>query len=313
MATLRPVESLSASAVPARLRGLAISPRTFRLVALANVVWLFVIVASGAAVRLTDSGLGCLDWPGCSAGSFVPKDGFHAFVEFSNRIVSGVAVFVTLGTWVAALLTRSARPWVRWVTGAAFLGTLAEAPLGKITVDHNLNPWLVGTHLLLAIVVLGLGVLVVLEAWSLRGDSVPRWVRGGGLLIALAAAALIVTGVFATAAGPHSGSVAVPRIGSFKPAIWLHVRATAVFGIAFALLLAWLLVRRVWQLRPALLVLGVLAAQMAVGELQYRWTPALPWWLVLVHVTLSAALWSATVACVALLWRPGRIARTTMR
>src|SRR5262249_32467231 len=193
-----------------RLRGLTISPRTFRLVALANVIWLFVIVASGAAVRLTDSGLGCLDWPGCSAGSFVPKDGFHAFVEFSNRIVSRVAVFITLGTWIAALLTRSARPWVRWVTGTAFAGTLAEAPLGKITVDHNLNPWLVGTHFLLAVVVLALGVLVVLEAWSLRGDSVPRWVRAGGLLIALAAAGLVVTRVFPPAARPPSRRVPVP-------------------------------------------------------------------------------------------------------
>jgi len=76
-----------------RLRGFTVSARAFRRVALANVLWLFVIVASGASVRLTDSGLGCLNWPGCTAGSFVPKNGFHSFVEFSNRIVSGVAVF----------------------------------------------------------------------------------------------------------------------------------------------------------------------------------------------------------------------------
>src|SRR3954452_1526611 len=190
-----------------RLRGFTISAGTFRRVALANVLWLFVIVASGAAVRLTDSGLGCLDWPGCTAGSFVPKDGFHAFVEFSNRIVSGVAVFVTLGALIAAVLTRGAPRWVRWVTGAAFVGTVAEAPLGKITVDHNLNPWLVGTHFMLAIVVLGLGVLVLLEAWNVHGEAVREWVRAGAILVALAAAALVVTGVFATAAGPHSGSV----------------------------------------------------------------------------------------------------------
>jgi cytochrome c oxidase assembly protein subunit 15 len=306
------VESSPASAAPSRLRGLTVSPRAFRLAAAANVAWLFVIVASGASVRLTDSGLGCLDWPGCSAGAFVPKDGFHSFVEFSNRIVSGVAVFVTLGTWLAALLARSARPWVRWVAGAAFAGTAAEAPLGKITVDHNLNPWLVGTHFVLAIGVLALGVLVLLEAYGVRGDAVPGWVRSTGLLIGAAAAVLVVTGVFATAAGPHSGSVAVPRIWSFESAVWLHVRATAVFGISLALLLAWLVWRRVAQLRPALVVIAVLAAQMAVGEIQYR--TKLPWWLVLVHVTLSAALWAATVALVALLWRPaGRTSAITMR
>ncbi|HEY2220389.1 MAG TPA: COX15/CtaA family protein [Gaiellaceae bacterium] len=291
-----------------RLRGFTISAGTFRRVALANVLWLLVIVASGASVRLTDSGLGCLDWPGCSAGAFVPKDGFHSFVEFSNRIVSGVAVFLTLATWVAALLTRSLRPWVRWVTGAAFAGTAAEAPLGKITVDHNLNPWLVGTHFLLALAVLALGVLVVLEAWSLRGDRVPVWIGAVGLLIGAACAVLVVTGTFVTAAGPHSGSVAVPRVGSFKPAVWLHVRATAVFGISFALLLVWIAWKRVYQVRAALLVIVVLATQMAVGEIQYR--TKLPWWLVLVHVTLAAALWAATTMFVALLWRP-RASRMT--
>jgi cytochrome c oxidase assembly protein subunit 15 len=292
-----------------RLRGLAVSAQTFRRVALANVVWLFVIVASGASVRLTGSGLGCRDWPGCSAGAFVPTNGFHSYVEFSNRIVSGIAVFITLATWVVALLTPSARRWVRWVAGLAFAGAAAEAPLGKITVDHNLNPWLVGTHFLLALFVLMLGVLVLVEAYGLRGEAVPLRVRQLGLLVGVACAALLVTGTLATAAGPHSGSVAVPRIGSFKPAVWLHVRATAAFGISFAVLLAWLVWRRSRHVRAALVVLGLLAAQMTVGELQYRWHPALPWWLVLVHVTLSAAVWASAVALIALLWRPWRESR----
>jgi cytochrome c oxidase assembly protein subunit 15 len=295
------VRAVVASSLP-RLRGLTVSWRTFRLLALANVVWLFVIVASGASVRLTGSGLGCLEWPGCEAGSFVPTNGFHAFVEFSNRLVSGVAVFVTLATWLGALLTRSAPRWLRWVAAAAFVGTLAEAPLGKITVDHNLNPWLVGTHFLLALAVLFLGVLVLLEAWGLRGEPVPGYVRRLGVVVAIACAALLVTGTLATAAGPHSGSVAVPRIGSFKPAVWLHVRATAVFGISFAVLLVWLAWRRLRHLQLGLVVIGLLAAQMVVGEIQYR--TKLPWWLVLVHVTLAAAVWAATAVFVALLWRP---------
>jgi heme a synthase len=290
-----------ASSLP-RLRGFTLSARTFRGFALANVLWLFVIVASGASVRLTDSGLGCLDWPGCSAGAFVPKNGFHSYVEFSNRIVSGVAVFLTLVTWIVALLTRSARPWVRWVAGAAFIGTAAEAPLGKITVDHNLNPWLVGTHFLLAIVVLGVGVLVLLEAWSVRSDTAPLWMRRIGLVLAAACAVLVVTGTVASAAGPHSGSVAVPRVWRFEPAVWLHVRATAVFAVSFVLLLTWAARRSLHQVRAGLVVAGVLAAQMLVGEIQYR--NHLPWWLVLIHVTLAAGLWAATMVFVALLWRP---------
>jgi cytochrome c oxidase assembly protein subunit 15 len=155
---------------------------------------------------------------------------------------------------------------------------------------------------LLSIVVLGLGVLVALEAWGLRSDAAPPWVRRVGLLVGASCAVLVVTGTMATAAGPHSGSIAVPRVWSFRPAVWLHVRATAVFGISFALLLVWLWRRHLRQLRPALLVLGVLAVQMAVGEIQYR--TKLPWWLVLVHVTVAATVWTAVTSFVYSLWRP---------
>jgi heme A synthase len=86
--------------------------------------------------------------------------------------------------------------------------------------------------------------------------------------------------------------------------VWLHVRATAVFGLAFLALVVWLARRRdrhprLW--RAALVVLGLLLIQMAVGEWQYR--NALPWEVVLVHVALAGAVWAAAVAFVALLWR----------
>jgi heme a synthase len=288
-----------------RLRGFTVSARTFRRVALANVLWLFVIVSSGATVRLTGSGLGCEHWPGCNAGTRIFPTGYHSYVEFSNRVISGVAVFVALATWLLAIATPTLVRWVRWAAGFAFAGTLGEAPLGAVTVKYHLNPWLVGSHFLLSLAVLALGMLVLLEAWGLHGDRVPVWVRGAGLVVGAACIVLVVTGTLATAAGPHSGSVAVPRVWSFRPAVWLHVRATAVFGISFALLLTWLALhrlRQLRQLRAALLVICVLAAQMAVGEIQYR--TKLPWWLVLTHVTLAAALWAATTVFVALLWRP---------
>jgi cytochrome c oxidase assembly protein subunit 15 len=285
-----------------RLRGLRLPAAAFRRIALGNVVMLFVIVTSGAFVRLTGSGLGCEHWPGCNAGTQIFPTTYHSYVEFSNRVISGVAVLATLATWLVAWLTPSLRSWVRWVAFGAFAGTLAEAPLGAITVKYHLNPWLVGTHFLLSLVVLALAVLAALEAWELRGDTVPPWVRRVGLVVAAAAAVLVVTGTFATAAGPHSGSVAVPRVWSFRPAVWLHVRATAVFGISFLLLTVWLALNRRRQLGAAFLVLGVLAVQMTVGEVQYR--TKLPWWLVLTHVSLAAALWASVACFVALLWRP---------
>jgi len=284
-----------------RPRSLAISARTFRRLALANALMLIVVVATGTTVRLTGSGLGCEHWPGCQPGDPLPTQGFHSVIEFSNRIIAGITIIVTLATFLASLLTATPA-WVRWLAAATFLGTAAQAPLGAITVYYDLNPWLVGTHFLLSLLVLTLAVLVAIEAYGLRGELVPGRIRQLGLVAAASGGALVVTGMLATAAGPHSGSVAVPRIGSFQPAIWLHVRATAVFAISFALLAVWVVVKRSRHLPAALIVLGLLAVQMAVGEIQYR--TKLPWWLVLVHVTLSAAVWAAMTAFVALLWRP---------
>jgi heme A synthase len=93
----------------------------------------------------------------------------------------------------------------------------------------------------------------------------------------------------------------VRRLGSFDTAIWLHVRATAVFGITFLAVLVWAWRTKGWVLRGALAVLGALVAQGIVGDIQYR--THLPWWLVLVHVTLAGVVWACAVGFVASLWR----------
>jgi cytochrome c oxidase assembly protein subunit 15 len=288
-----------------RLRGFALSARAFRRIALANAVMLLVIVASGATVRLTASGLGCPKWPGCEGATKLPARDHYQQIEFSNRIVSGVTILLALATWLASRWTPSMPRWARRTALATFLGALAQAPLGAITVYFDLHPLLVLSHFLLSIVLLMLGVLVALEAWRVRGEPLPLRLRQLGLLVGLACAALVVSGTFATAAGAFPGSFddkPIRRLGSFYPAMWVHVRATAVFGIAFAVLVVWLARRRSRHLLFALPVLAVLGAQMAVGEIQYRID--MLWWIVLVHVTLAASLWAATVAFVATLWRP---------
>jgi cytochrome c oxidase assembly protein subunit 15 len=294
-----------------RLRGRAISVRAFRRVALANALMLLVIVSSGATVRLTASGLGCPKWPGCEGATKLPARDHYQQIEFSNRIVSGITILLTLTTWLLSRWTPSLPRWGRRVALATFLGAFAQAPLGAITVYFDLNPWLVLSHFLLSVTLLMLGVIVALEAWDVRGEALPARLRRLGLVVGMSCAALVVTGTFATAAGRFPGSFdekPIQRLGSFHPAMWLHVRATAVFGISFALLLGWLALRRSRHLRFALPVLAVLAAQMAVGEYQYR--VDMSWWIVLIHVTIAVTLWAATVAFVALLWRPRDHART---
>jgi cytochrome c oxidase assembly protein subunit 15 len=201
------------------------------------------------------------------------------------------------GAWLAGL-SRS----IRLVAVVIFVGTLAQAPLGAITIHYHLNPWLVISHFLLSIVVLTLAVGLAVEVRPRSLDRVPSWLEAGGVLVWVSLGVLLVSGTLATAAGPHPGSTVVRRLWSFYPAVYWHVRATAVFGVSFAVLLATLAWRHSRHLRGALLVLALLAVQMTIGEIQYR--SGLPWWLVLVHVTVATTLWATATAVVYALWRP---------
>jgi cytochrome c oxidase assembly protein subunit 15 len=281
----------------ARLRGLSLSPAGIRRLVVANAVALVLIVATGATVRLTGSGLGCEHWPGCEPHHFEPR-AYHSYVEFGNRVVAFLTILTTLVTWILARGHRR-------LAAVIFAGTLAQAPLGALTVHYHLNPWWVLSHFLLSIVVLTLAVVLVARTRPRERSTMPAWVPWAGLVVGLAACVLVFSGVLATASGPHPGSTVVRRLWSFQPAIYWHVRATAVFGVSFALVLAYLVRERAPQVRGALVLLGLLAVQMTIGEVQYR--THLPWWLVLMHVTVAATVWSAVTAFVFSLWRPRRM------
>jgi cytochrome c oxidase assembly protein subunit 15 len=295
--------STVASALP-RARGVY----TFQRLAWWTVGWLLLIVATGATVRLTGSGLGCEHWPGCAPGAFIPKKGYHSDVEFSNRVVAALTVLTTLVLMVVALCTRGLSTRVKVLSCVVFVGTLAQAPLGAITVHYHLNPRLVIAHLLLSLAVLGVGVLVAVDA---ERAPLPVRARQAGTLLLAAVTFLVVTGTLATAAGKFPGSngdARVHRLGSFQPAVALHVKAVAAFGVCFLLLAGWAWLNRrryPWLVRGCAGLLVILAAQMAIGETQYRIYDRIPWWVVLLHVTVAAGLFAWTVGLIARLWRPG--------
>jgi len=288
-----------------------VTPARYARLALASAVSLYVIVLTGAAVRLTGSGLACESWPGCQEGAFFPAIGEHSTIEFGNRVMALFPIGLSLAAWVAATKTPRLARWVTWTTAFTFLGTIAQAPLGLLTIRLDLHPLMVATHFLLALVVLGTATVAAVEAWgNARGrvEQAPRWLRLVGLVLALACGILVVTGTLSTAAGPHPGDSAdIDRFWNLLDAVYLHVRATAVFGISFLLLLAWLARNRerAGVLGPgAMGLLVLLLVQMGVGELQ--WRSQLPWWLVLIHVGLAAAVWAWTVGLVTALWRTPR-------
>lgn len=291
-------------------RARTVSARTFLRIATASSVALFLVITSGAFVRLTGSGLGCENWPSCGDRPY-PEQGFHAFVEFGNRMVALAGIILTLLTLLASRRTEGLSAWGRWAALGAFLVAVAQIPMGGITIALDLHPLAVMTHFLLGLAAFGLALIAALEAWSLRDGrapaAVPRWFRLFVTCAGLpACVVLIVTGAVVTASGPHPGSSAdVHRLSYWNDSIYVHVRVAAAFGIG-VLIVGWLL----WRIReayPGLIriwsgLLVVLVAQAIVGEVQYR--NGLPWGIVLVHVALAASIWAFSLGLAYVLWRP---------
>jgi heme a synthase len=295
-----------------RRRALTFTPSTLLPLVLAELTTLWLIVVSGAAVRLTDSGLGCRHWPGCEEGHPLPAKNGHAFIEFGNRVFGALTIAATLLAWLAARRTPAlTRRHVRLAL-AIFLGTLLQAPIGLLAVASDLRWPIVIVHLLLSIALLGLATFLALEVRALQVGRieplVPLELRRLGVAFTAACFALIVSGSFATAAGPHSGggkADKIDRLGRLDPFVYAHGAVVGVFLLTFLFSLGYLAARREHAQRLFLLGTGVfvvLLAQMGLGELQ--WRTHLPWGLVLVHVFLAATVWVGTVALATVFWRP---------
>jgi cytochrome c oxidase assembly protein subunit 15 len=290
---------MEAGARSARLRALTVSPALFAWFAYAALAALFLIVVSGATVRLTGSGLGCENWPNCGETFLPPKD-YNAMIEFGNRVAGFVVGLTTLAAAGAAFRVPGMPRWLLWSAVALPFTVLAQGVLGGITVLLELHPLIVMGHFLLSLVALAVAVVVVLGARDLaRAAAAEEPLGSAWLALALvpAAAALVVSGTLVTAAGPHSGGEEIVRFGNLVEAVHIHIGATAVFGVVFVGLLALLLAERNRarvELGLAAAILVLLLGQMVVGEVQ--WREALPWGLVLLHVTLATAVWVTVVA-----------------
>ena len=299
---------------------LAVTPDRFRKLAYVTLAALALIVLTGAAVRLTGSGLGCPDWPKCY-GKDLPPLSTHALIEFGNRGLSGLVGVLTVLTAVAAFLRRPFRRDLVLLSLTLPLGVVAQAVLGGFTVREKLAPGFVMAHFSLSMVVL-IGAFAL--AWRCAHEPGSRARASDRLVVwcvralAVGAAATIVLGTGATAAGPHAGGSPGQRIHrlTFKGAdtlTWMvhqHATVAAIFGVA--VIGVWLLMRRRGAPERALepvTALGVLmAAQGLVGSVQYELH--LPSDMVWVHVTLATLTWVTTLWAVA---TAGRLVPRTAR
>ncbi|WP_298133045.1 COX15/CtaA family protein [Micropruina sp.] len=244
--------------------------RSLRRWAVANLIANMVIVWTGALVRLTKSGLGCSTWPECDAGSYVPQPEaeWHAFIEFGNRTLTFVLIIIALGTAITAFRTVRERR-IRVLTIVIGLGIGFQGVIGGITVLTELNPWVVGLHMVLSVGLIVACVTVVHDAFELRPVGVPRRLRLATQAVFWLSLAMMYLGTVVTGAGPHSGDGAAQRNGfDLSEVARLH-SVTMWITLAITLWLAYAArgVRRLQ--RAALGVIGTAVLQAIIGYTQY--------------------------------------------
>jgi cytochrome c oxidase assembly protein subunit 15 len=285
--------------------GLSLPP--LRRAALWGLVSQVGIVVTGAAVRLTGSGLGCPTWPRCSNDAFIPNGlenehpALNQAIEFGNRLLT----FAVLTTAVLCVLAarRLGRRDLLWLAWAQPLGVVGQIVLGGITVLVDLHPAAVAAHFLLSMTIIAAAVLLHERASELPGDSsaeettgVARELTWIGRALVPATAVLLLVGTVVTGAGPHAGDADSPRFGiSIEHITQLHADvAFAVAALALALSVGARLgsAPAAVQRRSAELIVVVLA-QGALGYVQYfTGVPAL---LVGIHVLGACLVWVATL------------------
>jgi cytochrome c oxidase assembly protein subunit 15 len=276
-----------------------VTPRAFLRVTQVTGVLVVINIVTGAAVRLTDSGLGCPDWPTCSRHRLTPPLSFHPAVEFGNRLVVVVLCVLTVVAVVAALLRKPRRRDLVWLSAGLLAGVLGEAVLGAVVVYTKLNPYVVMTHFMVGIALLTDAVVLAVRAGG--GDDEggrvskvsrrERRVAQG--LVGLMALAL-VAGTATTAAGPHAGGKGAKRLPAALGDV-VRVHSGMVIAVIAVTLVLLVLLEKTGAppsvLQRARVLLAVIVVQGAIGYTQYF--SHLPALLVGLHVFGATVVWTA--------------------
>lgn len=294
-----------AVAAPRKHERLTVSPVAYRRLVEVTLALLALIIFTGAAVRLTGSGLGCPDWPRCE-GRIIPELDTHVAIEFGNRVLSATIGIPCLLVGLLAFRLRPFRRDVVWPAALVAIGVVAQGMLGGLTVLFDLRwPFVMAHYLLSMAMLVAAGTL----AWRLRTAPGERPAHPRALVLATRALVavgglIIVLGTLATAAGPHAGGAGtgdvVERLdvwgnGTLKGLIYAHGHPAAAWG--FAAVALFLLSARLGASRELRRALGttcvLIAAQGILGLWQYH--SALPAEVVWAHASLAAVLWLALV------------------
>ncbi|RCV51520.1 COX15/CtaA family protein [Marinitenerispora sediminis] len=275
--------------------------RTLRWWGLGNIVVNAGIAVTGATVRVTESGLGCSEWPRCTEDSFVPIGGDHAAlnaaIEFGNRTLTFLVLTVGVIVFVATLRLRPRRRDLLRLATIIPFGVLGQGVVGGITVWSDLHPASVGAHFLLSTLVVVLAMAFYVRCREPEGELRPvvaPLIRRIAAAMVVVGFLLLVAGTVVTGTGPHGGDAAAPRWGFDMVAVTRLHSALAWLTVLGALALVVLLARTGAPRRIrglAWLLVAALLGQGVVGYAQYLL--ALPEGLVVLHVLGSMLVWTA--------------------
>ena len=302
---------------------LAPTATSMRRIALAGVIADSAIMSTGAAVRLSSSGLGCPDWPRCSAADVVASKNagqtlLNTWIEFGNRLLNFPLVIITVLVLVAAWRFRpqgTRRRDLVWLAAIQPAGVFAQAVIGGIVVLTKLNPVTVSIHFLVSASIVA--AAVVLHVRCTEGNDPPRTVVRGDLFV-LSAALVAVTGVMlaagtvVTGTGPLAGHADTPRYKlPLEGVTQLHADiGWLLAGLAVALVVGLRMsgapprvVRASWVMIASLVLQGV------IGYIQYF--THLPAGLVWIHVTGSVLVWIAVLRLFLLMRDRGPLTRSS--
>jgi heme a synthase len=279
------------------------TPVSMRRIAIAGIVANVGIVATGAGVLYSQSGLGCPDWPTCTASSLVASGTtgdplVHRWVEFGNRLcgvaVFAVAVLVCVAAWRYRPDGRRRRDLV-WLAAAQPGGIVAQAVLGGVVVLTKLDPVWVAVHLLLSVALVAATVALYVRCTEGRGPATllvrrELWLFALGVTAVMCA--MLAAGTVAAGAGPLAGEPGVPRFNlPFGGVVQLHADVGWLLGgLVVALVLAlWLTGAPRRATRLGVLLLAALGIQGVIGYVQYF--AGVPAGLAWVHAVAAILIW----------------------
>jgi len=267
-----------------------ISPAKYQRIIDISIFFLSLIILTGAAVRLTEAGLGCEDWPTCNDGSPTPDWEIHGLIEFGNRLLSGV---VAVAVAIAVLNAYKRRPrnnsLIFWAWGLV-VGVVAQIILGGITVLLDLHPSIVGLHFILSMVLLW-NAVVLREK---NKTNTQKFIASSKLKniskVNLGLATIVImTGVLVTGTGPNGGDSRAERL-SFSLQSISRVHGLAVWLLLISTVVLLLQLRKSQGFKTHInLYMLLIVLQGSLGYLQYN--QGVPPQLVAIHICGAIAIW----------------------